>query len=130
MLFRTRVWIAGVRGEPDRIQQRIERMVDMDFSRSVTPPWRHGSRRARGVLREARYTSKWITRVPSIKASWTPRQLSHLQRLTSGGTRARGLAWNEQPALEIFTRGRGVKVPAERMLTFQLEKRLNLYPVQ
>jgi len=31
---------------------------------------------------------------------------------------------------EIFTRGKRVKVPAEAMLTFQLEKRLNLYPVQ
>jgi hypothetical protein len=36
----------------------------------------------------------------------------------------------EQRSLEIFTRGKGVKVPAEAMLTFQLEKRLNLYPVQ
>jgi hypothetical protein len=36
----------------------------------------------------------------------------------------------EQRALEIFTRGKRVNVPAEAMLTFQLEKRPNLDPVQ
>jgi hypothetical protein len=33
-------------------------------------------------------------------------------------------------ALQIFTRGKAVKVPAEAVLTFRLEKPLNLYPVQ
>jgi hypothetical protein len=38
---------------------------------------------------------------------------------------------NTEPrALEIFTHGKRVKVPAEAMLTFHLENRLNLYPVQ
>jgi hypothetical protein len=32
-------------------------------------------------------------------------------------------------ALQIFTRGKAVKVPAEAVLTFHLEKALNLYPV-
>lgn len=32
--------------------------------------------------------------------------------------------------LQLFTRGKAVKVPAEAVLTFQLEKPLNLYPVE
>ncbi len=33
-------------------------------------------------------------------------------------------------ALQMFTRGKAVKVPAEAVLTFRLERPLNLYPVQ
>ncbi|MGA8594994.1 MAG: hypothetical protein WB676_09645 [Bryobacteraceae bacterium] len=33
-------------------------------------------------------------------------------------------------ALQLFTRGKAVKVPAEAVLTFQLEKPLNLYAVE
>jgi hypothetical protein len=33
-------------------------------------------------------------------------------------------------ALQLFTRGKAVKVPAEAVLTFRLEKPLNLYPVE
>jgi hypothetical protein len=33
-------------------------------------------------------------------------------------------------ATQLFTRGKAVKVPAEAVLTFQLKKPLNLYPVE
>ena len=33
-------------------------------------------------------------------------------------------------ALHILTRGKAVKVPVEAVVTFRLEKSLNLYPVQ
>jgi hypothetical protein len=33
-------------------------------------------------------------------------------------------------ALQMFTRGKAVRVPAEAVLTFRLDKPLNLYPVQ
>jgi hypothetical protein len=33
-------------------------------------------------------------------------------------------------ALQLFTRGKAVKVPAEAVLTFQLKKPLNFYPVE
>lgn len=76
-----------------------------------------------------RDASTWITRVPLIKASSIPRKLRQPQIQAEVLVRE-VKPKTEQRALEIFTRGKGVKVRDEAMLTFQLEKRLNLYPVQ